>query len=256
MNMKNKSLQNYELYNDVEFKNFAGRTDLIPAEKYFIDKYLMTLGPDVPILEIGTGSGRLSFELAKLQFKNIIGIDLSEKLIEFAQEFSKKNFPDTTKFLQMDASELKFDDNSFDFAIATGQIISLIPSPEGRKKAVSEAFRVLKPGGKLLISFLNYESRPYNSFISLLSLPFKSLRDDSCYRNWQYLPYLSLGGKPNFAYLWQRQPYAFWFRQEECGQLVKSSPFNILEERSRRAILTNSSEPVLGGMYYILAEKP
>ncbi|MGB9715441.1 MAG: class I SAM-dependent methyltransferase [Thermodesulfovibrionales bacterium] len=102
------------------------------------------------ILELGCGVGG-NAPLIK-DCKEYIGTELSEIALERAREsFGKKpNF----KFIPMDAMDLKFDNNQFDIVIAT-EVIEHLPNAQ---KMLKESFRVLKPGGKLLISSPNRDS--------------------------------------------------------------------------------------------------
>lgn len=59
-----------------------------------------------------------------------------------------------------DMTALPFADNSFD-VVTSALAIHNIPSPEGRRRAVDEAMRVLRPGGQLLIADFRGEARKY-----------------------------------------------------------------------------------------------
>ena len=118
-----------------------------PVEKIWFGKwrkkYLAPLTGK--ILEVGIGTGK------NIDYYNknaeVIGIDFSEKMLEKAKErlinSNKKNI--TLK--QMDAENLKFKDNSFDYVVTTFVFCS-IPNPV---KALTEINRVLKPNGKLIM---------------------------------------------------------------------------------------------------------
>lgn len=73
-------------------------------------------------------------------------------MIENAQNNSRKLGYSNIKFLQMDAQDLKFDDNSFDFIISRNVTLTL-PDP---KKAYEEWARVLIPGGRIMNFDANY----------------------------------------------------------------------------------------------------
>lgn len=79
---------------------------------------------------------------------NIIGTDISQQMIEETKlELIKENLS-CIPLLQMDAEELQFENNQFDF-IFCGFGFFFFPSLE---KAFAECLRVLKPGGMLAIS--------------------------------------------------------------------------------------------------------
>ena len=100
------------------------------------------------ILDVATGGGEFIYSLEKSfnSFKTIIGVDISEKAIEFAN----KKFEDNNKieFQIKDALNLDFPDESFDI-ITISNSLHHFNDP---KKVISEMFRVLKKGGFLIIS--------------------------------------------------------------------------------------------------------
>ena len=73
-----------------------------------IDYFAKLLKPQSKVIDIGCAAGRDSRILKDLGF-DVIGIDLSEKLLEIA----KKNNPDIT-FIQADFRKIPFPDNTFD----------------------------------------------------------------------------------------------------------------------------------------------
>lgn len=102
-------------------------------------------------LDVGTGAGFYAFLLADLGF-NVTGIDYSNNMIKNAINNSRKLGHSNIKFIQMDAQNLKFDDNSFDFIISRN-VTWTLPDPQ---KAYEEWCRVLSPGGKIMNFDANY----------------------------------------------------------------------------------------------------
>jgi ubiquinone/menaquinone biosynthesis C-methylase UbiE len=95
------------------------------------------------ILDIGTGPGILPLEIGKLlPSMRIIGMDLSKKMIEFAQSNKKKYEPINVDFEVMNANALAFADNSL------GMVISADSLHHWRRPVVviDEIYRCLKPG--------------------------------------------------------------------------------------------------------------
>ncbi len=103
-------------------------------------------------LEIGCGNGN-GTKLIKKYFspKNIIGVDLDEKMIGIAQ---KRNKNATISYKVMDASRLDFPDKQFDVIFDFG-IIHHIPN---WKDCLKEIKRVLKPDGELILEDLSIYS--------------------------------------------------------------------------------------------------
>lgn len=97
------------------------------------------------IIDIGCGSGIISLVALEKGAKKVTCGDISEFMLKLARENFKSPglSPDRIHFCQLDAESLPFEDNCFD-AVITGMSFGLFPDQE---KAVSEMFRVLKPGG-------------------------------------------------------------------------------------------------------------
>lgn len=246
--------KNYELFDSEEYNNWAFRSGLIYDEQYLYDKWISRIDKEKNIIDIGTGNGKVAFEIAKNGFTNVYGIDLSEKLIEKANEKAAK-YNLNIKYNIMDATKLTYENNYFEVVIALQQIVCLIDNLEGRKRAISEFYRVLKPGGKLIISFLDFNGRFYNRLLSLISFLIKKLKQEDKYLSAQYLPWLKLNKKFNFNYLFKIQPYTYWFKHEEAIELLKQTGFNILEIKTSKMLLTKSENFEKGGMLYLVCEK-
>ena len=97
------------------------------------------------ILDVACGTGDVGFEILKKHSVSITGIDLSQKMIELAQEKASKRNLDKITFLQGDAENLPINDNSVDcLTISYG-----FRNISNYETALSEFHRVIKPGGKL-----------------------------------------------------------------------------------------------------------
>ncbi len=97
------------------------------------------------ILNVGCGIGSFEQNLPNL---SIIGLDISEEMLEEARKRSDKTF------VQGDAEELRFNDSTFD-AVFTVTTIEFL---DDYRKAIKEIARVTKPKGKLLVMMLNPQS--------------------------------------------------------------------------------------------------
>lgn len=104
------------------------------------------------VLDVGCGTGNFSIKLARLGCK-VTGIDLSEKMLDIARRKAKKEHLDI-EFYNMDVYRLEFPDGCFDgvFSMAAFEFI------KEPLKAYREMYRVVKPGGKILIGTINRES--------------------------------------------------------------------------------------------------
>jgi len=112
-------------------------------EKKYLQKIVT---PDAKVLDIGCGDGRSIFDIIAIT-KNAIGIDHDDKAISDA----KNNFPryPSVKFLKEDATNLSFDDETFDFVICMGTFANFA---DDKFAVLSEMRRVLKKSGKIIIS--------------------------------------------------------------------------------------------------------
>ena len=117
----------------------------------------MAINPGDQILEVGVGTG-ISLPLYPRKC-SVTAIDLSERMLERAHmrvdQYSLRN----VRLIQMDATQLKFPDNSFDIVYAP-YLISVVPDPV---KVAQEMRRVCRPGGRII--FLNHFLSP-NAFLS------------------------------------------------------------------------------------------
>ena len=103
------------------------------------------------ILELGCGVGRISFSLWMLGYGNLTASDVSIKMVRRALNIQKERKSEIN-FLQSDATQLSFDNNSFDGVIFGFNGLMQIPHRENRKKAMQECFRVLRPNGKFVFT--------------------------------------------------------------------------------------------------------
>lgn len=106
--------------------------------------------PNSQILDVATGRGAVLFPLAQLvqPAGKVVGIDISREMLkETANEARLQNIHNI-ELMHMDAEELQFPDQSFDFVFC-GFALFFFPSIP---QALSEFKRVLKAGGKLIVS--------------------------------------------------------------------------------------------------------
>ncbi|MFW9970296.1 MAG: class I SAM-dependent methyltransferase [Candidatus Odinarchaeota archaeon] len=92
-------------------------------------------------LDIGCGEG-YNTQIAAEKGAKMTAIDISEVFIKYAEETEKQE-PLGIEYKIGNATELPFPDNYFDFALATMSIMDIADN----EKAITEAYRVIKPSG-------------------------------------------------------------------------------------------------------------
>jgi demethylmenaquinone methyltransferase / 2-methoxy-6-polyprenyl-1,4-benzoquinol methylase len=102
------------------------------------------------ILDLATGSGDVAFTLAKQvpSARNIVGMDFCQPMLDVAiQKQTKRKYPTPISFQQGDCLQLPVTDCSFDIVTISFGLRNL----EDRDRGLREMFRVLRPGGRLLV---------------------------------------------------------------------------------------------------------
>jgi demethylmenaquinone methyltransferase/2-methoxy-6-polyprenyl-1,4-benzoquinol methylase len=111
------------------------------------------------ILDIATGTGDLAINLTKTNAKKIIGLDISEGMLEVGRKkITNKKLDKTITMMVGDSENLPFDNDTFDaITVAFG-----IRNFENLEKGLSEILRVLKPNGIFAILETSVPSKtPY-----------------------------------------------------------------------------------------------
>jgi len=102
------------------------------------------------VLDLGSGAGFDAFLASPKVGKSgkVIGVDMTDEMLEKARENAEKGSFTNVEFKKGDIEELPIEDNSID-AIISNCVINLAPNKE---KVFKEAYRVLKTGGRLMVS--------------------------------------------------------------------------------------------------------
>jgi len=119
------------------------------------------------ILDIATGTGDLAISLTNTTAKEIIGLDISDGMLEVGREKIKsKSLDGVIKMVIGDSEDLPFEDNTFDaITVAFG-----VRNFMNLKKGLKEILRVLKPNGIFVILETSVPTKtPYKQGYKLYS---------------------------------------------------------------------------------------
>ena len=116
-----------------------------PQQRTMLGDYVARLDPRGELLEVGCGTGAVCRRLATLPaVTRVTGVDPSPLFVERARELAGDA---AIEFAVGDGRDLPFDDGSFDVLVFHTALCHI---PEG-ERALAEAHRVLRPGGRLAV---------------------------------------------------------------------------------------------------------
>ena len=125
-----------------------GQVEYLTTMKYIRERLAET--PDPKIIEVGAGTGRYSVTLAK-EGVNVTAVELIQHNLEILK--SKLDGSEPITAIQGNALDLSaFPDSSFDITLLLGPMYHLYTREE-KLQALSEAVRVTKPGGYILVAY-------------------------------------------------------------------------------------------------------
>ncbi len=118
-------------------------------------KECLSLETKDKILEIGFGPGKLINEMANISTEGVIeGVDFSKAMLKQAQKANAEHIASSRVFLyECECSSLPFEDETFDKLCSTNTLY-FWKNPENY---FCEMFRVLRPGGRVVIGFRDDE---------------------------------------------------------------------------------------------------
>lgn len=114
---------------------------------------LIQLMPPLDIADLGAGEGALSQLLAR-RARSVIAVDGSQKMVDFAADLARRNGLENIEFRLGDLEALPISDSSVDLALLS-QALHHAAHPE---RAVREAARILRPGGRIAVLDLKKHS--------------------------------------------------------------------------------------------------
>mmetsp|Transcript_42192 Transcript_42192/g.68489 ORF Transcript_42192/g.68489 Transcript_42192/m.68489 type:complete len:344 (+) Transcript_42192:29-1060(+) len=143
----------YEGCSEGSFDWYTDYAALAPLFRYYLRE-------DSTVLNVGCGNSAVSEDLAMAGYPNVTSIDISAKCVELMEKRcraveDKEGRLKALRFMEMDASDLKFPDNTFHMCFEKGTIDALICDSKQNtpaiRKMIREAWRVLRPGGVFVV---------------------------------------------------------------------------------------------------------
>ncbi|MFM6948453.1 MAG: bifunctional demethylmenaquinone methyltransferase/2-methoxy-6-polyprenyl-1,4-benzoquinol methylase UbiE [Aquirufa sp.] len=119
------------------------------------------------LLDIATGTGDFAIEALKIHPEKIIGVDISQGMLDFGiEKINKLGLQDKIHLQLGDSEKLPFSDQSFDaITVSFG-----VRNYENLEKGLSDMLRVLKPGGYcLILEFSNPRKFPMKQLYAFYS---------------------------------------------------------------------------------------
>ncbi len=176
-------------------------------------KWALTEKPSI-VLDIATGTGDMLIEMRKKTHARLIGVDISEKMMQIAQQ--KLAGYDRVDLFRMQAEKLNFQNEWFDLVtVAFG-----VRNFESIELAFQEIYRVMKKNGRLVV--LEFVKPTNKLMFSLMKL---------------YLKYVipmvgKIISKNNEAYRYLYETIGHFYTKEEFIELCKKHGFAFLKTKT------------------------
>ena len=219
----------YDNYTNVKkYGEAIDKVGLWNSEKIIFDKYV---NKNDKILDLGCGAGRTTINLYKMGYKNIIGLDLSTNLIDYATRYTQNNNLNI-QFVNGDATNLKYEDNLFDVVIFSYNGMQSIPGKRNRDAVLKEVYRVLKPNG--LYIFTAHDREASDSFKTFWE------EEKIRWKNGTQDPKLEIYGDMYSVDNTGEICFVHFSNIEEMKEFVKQEKFKILEYKKNTDIAFES----------------
>ena len=189
---KSKKQEVAEMFNNISKRyDFLNHFLSVGIDKLWRKKAVRMLRDIEPkrLLDLATGTGDFAIELLSLQPTEIVGMDISEGMLDVGrQKMKARKYDDVISMVYGDSEALPFEDGYFD-ALTVGFGVR---NYEDLEKGLSEMLRVVRSGGKLIILEFSKPKRfpikQYYAFHSRFIIPFFGKRISKDEKAYAYLP--------------------------------------------------------------------
>jgi SAM-dependent methyltransferase len=242
-----------------EFGQWAYRSGAHRGEDFIIRTFL---SPEKSTLEAGSGGGRLLMDLLARGFVDLHGFDFLQDFVDVAR---KRDTTGTIEYRVLDVRNLDYEYNSFDQLLYLQQVLCFLPDVDDQRRAIAEAFRVLRPEGTLVACLLADRSRRQSWRQRVILAYLRTLRLLTFRRlSAQASPWMRSNTKIRLSAFLDFGPYVYWFRETEAVDLFKHAGFEVIavgtdaqvkEGRFLESIDEFKQAPFRGGLY-LVCRKP
>jgi demethylmenaquinone methyltransferase / 2-methoxy-6-polyprenyl-1,4-benzoquinol methylase len=163
-----KKAQVAKMFNNISHRyDFLNNLLSLGIDKIWRKKAISVLKELKPakILDVATGTGEFALQALELNPEKVIGIDISEGMLEIGRKkILAKNLGSKIELIQGDSEKIPFAQNKFDaVTVAFG-----VRNFEDLKRGLSEIRRVLRPGGMVVILEFSKPSKfPFKQVYSI-----------------------------------------------------------------------------------------
>ena len=169
----------------------------------------LKLSSNNALLDIATGTGDVAFSAYKKYNVEVTGLDIADNMIALAQKKSYKYNTNKINFLVGDAENLPFSNNSFDAITISFGFRNL----GAYDVALSEFYRVLKPGGRLAI--LEFSQSNSRWFSPIFKFYFNKV-----------VPKIGAFLSRKDAFLYLPESVDYFLKRDDLVKLMKQSEFD------------------------------
>ena len=169
-----RRVQRYGWDKAAEYYENCWQAQLKPAHDLLMKTTNVQKGKN--IIDIAAGTGLISFKLSNKtgETGTVLATDISDEMVTIGNTLSQTNKLHTVSFERMDAEYLTCQNNTFDLATCALGLM-YFPDPE---IALSEMYRVLKPGGRAVVAV--WGSRKKCGWADIFPIVDKRVKTDVC----------------------------------------------------------------------------